>query len=375
MWLLLSLACAGPSGGAPADPTAPPARAPDTGVAACEGVVAPGWDDWGNGFFGTWCRSCHSASTADRRGAPVTVNFDTWAEVDAGRESIARTVLEYETMPVGGGLSDDDRALLTLLLACGAGGDEGSAAGVVPAPSFTGDDVSARAVEVLAAGLPLATDFYAVFGQLMDAHGEERCPNNARAPYAVNATKEGCTTSEGWFFAGLTTRLTTNGPNTTDDLMGGDGHGTDPLGQELDFAGELEWGVSRSGDTTSWYQAVEGTWGYEGTPGWMALLPSALVRVEATSTPVDLVATVHGGVSTPGHVLFFDALVFDPGACPGGAASGAIRLRDDAGYWYTTALRDDCSGCGDAVYADGTSVGEACFDTSAFLASIERYTP
>ena len=77
------------------------------------------WDGWGDGFFSTYCRACHSSGSEERYGAPESVNFDTRADVVQWRESIRRTVLEDATMPVGGGVYDDDLLLLDLLLTCG----------------------------------------------------------------------------------------------------------------------------------------------------------------------------------------------------------------------------------------------------------------
>ena len=79
---------------------------------------ALGWDAWADGFFSTYCRSCHSADTPDRRGAPSGVDFGTQGEVEALRESICRVVLDEETMPVGGGVVEEDRWLLDRYLGC-----------------------------------------------------------------------------------------------------------------------------------------------------------------------------------------------------------------------------------------------------------------
>ncbi len=79
---------------------------------------ALGWDAWADGFFSTYCRACHSVDTPDRRGAPPGVDFGTPEEVEGYREAICRVVLEDETMPVGGGVVEEDRLLLELYLGC-----------------------------------------------------------------------------------------------------------------------------------------------------------------------------------------------------------------------------------------------------------------
>lgn len=105
MWVLLALACTGTS------PT-------DTGE-LCADRRAVTWNNWGHGFVQTWCQPCHSAGSADRYGAPEAVNLDTLDQVVSFSDSISRTVLDDETMPVGGGVSDEDKALLRDFLECG----------------------------------------------------------------------------------------------------------------------------------------------------------------------------------------------------------------------------------------------------------------
>lgn len=105
--VLLLLACA-----------TPPTQATALSASACTDAPAVTWDAWGHGFFLTWCASCHSATTPDRRGAPDGVDFDSWEEVQARQADIRARVIDEASMPVGGGLSDDELALLEVLLTC-----------------------------------------------------------------------------------------------------------------------------------------------------------------------------------------------------------------------------------------------------------------
>ncbi|MFN7142175.1 MAG: hypothetical protein ACK4YP_00240 [Myxococcota bacterium] len=105
MLSLLLLAC---TGAAPAD-TADP----------CADTPAVTWSSWGQGFFRTYCTSCHSVGAVDRAGAPDAVNFDTVDDVRTYEAAVRRTVLETGTMPVGGGVPDDDAYLLDVFLRCG----------------------------------------------------------------------------------------------------------------------------------------------------------------------------------------------------------------------------------------------------------------
>jgi len=74
------------------------------------------WDNWGDSFFQTWCRACHSETTPERFGAPKDLDFDTLAQVRENAELLRWSVLDEARMPLGGGLFDDQAYLLDLFL-------------------------------------------------------------------------------------------------------------------------------------------------------------------------------------------------------------------------------------------------------------------
>ena len=113
--LAIALGCAPAPDTSPAETGA----AGDTGFDRdCAQPDLPTWESWGEAFFVTWCQSCHSRTTPQRAGAPEGVDFDSEADVRASAAAIRRTVLDFGTMPVGGGLEDADRDALDLLLRC-----------------------------------------------------------------------------------------------------------------------------------------------------------------------------------------------------------------------------------------------------------------
>ncbi len=113
VWLWM-LACG--AGGISED-TARASANEDTGtVIACE----QGWDDWANGFFTTYCLSCHSVTSARRHDAPEGINFNTLAETLALIERVQARVIDDETMPVGGGVPADALIRLDDWLQCQA---------------------------------------------------------------------------------------------------------------------------------------------------------------------------------------------------------------------------------------------------------------
>ncbi|MDP2308163.1 MAG: hypothetical protein Q8P18_19240 [Pseudomonadota bacterium] len=103
--ILFLLAC----GTEPAD-----TAASDSGT--CETAVT--WQNFAQGYFASYCQSCHASTTPDRHGAPEGVDFATEAETREQAAAVRRTVLTNSTMPPGGGLLEDDVALLTEWLDC-----------------------------------------------------------------------------------------------------------------------------------------------------------------------------------------------------------------------------------------------------------------
>ncbi len=339
---------------------------------ACE-TQSAGWDGWGRGFFTKWCGACHSATTADRRGAPVGSNFDSWDEVWAQRARIEERVLVDESMPLGGGLSEADRAELKALLACDddAASDPGDES-VIPPASLDAAGVAARADRVVAGGIPFASAWFDGFVDILMAHADPTCPEGANAPpYAIRAAIEGCVTADGWMFSGLTLRETTAEGTGVREVVVGDGWGRDPEGRSLVFGGELEWWGDGTGADALWESRIDGTWGYEGAPGWQGEMPSLSFAAAGAAAE----ATLDGGIAFVGAVVYFDALRLDAAVCPGSIAGGGLRVRDDAGYWTTLTFDEDCSACGAATFADGSSIGTVCVDPAPLWASLVGYDP
>ncbi len=109
--LVGALACAS------AEPTADDSQAEADSCSLAASSTT--WENWGAGFFAGYCRTCHSSGTADRRGAPEAVNFDSEADALAQLDAVERTVLDDGTMPIGGGVPDVELERLREYLACG----------------------------------------------------------------------------------------------------------------------------------------------------------------------------------------------------------------------------------------------------------------
>lgn len=112
--LLLTLALTGCGDETDKDSSEPA----DSSEVSCESAPDLTWSNWGDGFFANYCRACHSESVGDRWGAPEGLDFDTLEQVQQNRGWIHQTVLVDGTMPVGGGVYEEDLEFLTYFLEC-----------------------------------------------------------------------------------------------------------------------------------------------------------------------------------------------------------------------------------------------------------------
>lgn len=117
--LLGLLACGDKGEPAEGSADAAPADTSDTGgvdsggaPVDCGDPTGLSWDAFGAGFFRTYCTACHSSTTPDRHGAPVGVDLDSEEGVRALAPRVRARTLEEQTMPVGGGVLEEDRVLL-----------------------------------------------------------------------------------------------------------------------------------------------------------------------------------------------------------------------------------------------------------------------
>jgi uncharacterized membrane protein len=97
---------------------------PFNGNSDCD-TASNNWTNWGNGFFLTWCSSCHASHSVNRNGAPDSTVFDTPEQVLRWKERIEYRVIQEQTMPVGGGIPEQDlkmlKEYLQTLEQCGEG--------------------------------------------------------------------------------------------------------------------------------------------------------------------------------------------------------------------------------------------------------------
>lgn len=87
---------------------------------ACDDVPLVTYENFGAGFLAANCQSCHASGAADRHDAPANITFDNRQQALSLRDRIlVRAGTANGGMPPGGGLSDEQRQLVTDWLTCG----------------------------------------------------------------------------------------------------------------------------------------------------------------------------------------------------------------------------------------------------------------
>ena len=91
----------------------------------CDREVPLTYDNFGQSFADTHCNGCHSSiiNPEQRRGAPPTINFDTYGDILRHVERIEQRVIiapqeGLPEMPLGGGPTDEELQMLDEWLQC-----------------------------------------------------------------------------------------------------------------------------------------------------------------------------------------------------------------------------------------------------------------
>ena len=100
----------------------------DTG-STCPPTDPPTYASFGQSFFATYCTTCHSQTSTDRQGAPLTIDFDTRSLVrentsDIDKEAAFGPTAMNRFMPKAGHdpvPTDDERVRLGEYIACEIG--------------------------------------------------------------------------------------------------------------------------------------------------------------------------------------------------------------------------------------------------------------
>ncbi len=131
-------------------------------VTAC--ASAPGWSE-ADGVLRSWCTGCHASALpiSLRQGAPLGVDFDTYAGASHWASRIAVRASQLGDMPPAAGMPDADRQLLADWVACGATGTSAS----IPSECGAATDVGPLALDAAGAVAWCEAGFGAVDGDLV----------------------------------------------------------------------------------------------------------------------------------------------------------------------------------------------------------------
>jgi hypothetical protein len=340
----------------------------------CTGVPQLSWDAWADGFFATYCRSCHARTAPDRHGAPEGVDFDTEADVEAWLQRVQVRTLDQGTMPLGGGVPDADLGALDAYLRCGLGADGGSGVPDVDEtllePEWDASALEAALGVALADGLPQVHEVRDVYLGFF-VWGDPICPGHD--DYIDDLWLYGCWSESFAFFSGVSEFVSSEDadadPATRAWSIFGDLLFLDPGHRAFDGGGDVwsELEVAASGDAERWTRHL-GTWAYAGDDGLLADGVSGVLDQWHTRAAGQDTLRVDGSVQFSGNSLRFDELeVGLSGACAG-KATGALALRAPTGGWYRVDLGQTCGTCGPAVFEQRVELGEVCLDLDAVAA-------
>ena len=322
---------------------------------------APTWAGWGDGFFGTYCRACHSASAAERSGAPEGIDFDQLEEIQTWRSSIESAVLDRGTMPVGGGVPSEQLDRLAAFLACAEAGEGGELPEVDrPATSaeWGAEDVVAAWAEATSAGFPEVSRIRDTWWALL-AQGDDGCPGSETV--LTDDILTGCEAESGTYYRGVGEFVDygEKGWRVWAECLIVDADGA--RFEAGGHAWRREWQATSTG---AWRQrdSFDGTWLWEGDDGWLAEPVSGALEAMARRGPDGVLLTLDGAVTVRGLSVAARALSLGPN----GEVRGALGIRDPSGAWHEATF--DGGTCGALVFDEILDEGEVCLDLSALEA-------
>lgn len=237
-----------------------------------------------------------------------------------------------------------------------------------PSPTWSLEDVSAALSVVTGYGAVNTLDIAYAYQAAMD-HADASCPGGPGLSIDLIL---GCTTDEGWTYAGIAWLDITSEDEISGAPLsykqGGDFEIQYPDGGSFEGGGETTVTTTRTEGRQESEVDFKGTWRDDSDDGWLGAGISGVFEATVINTEDEHSATLDGGLTIGDSTLNFDRTIFGDLDCPAGV-QGAIGLRDDKGYWYEWQLGDDCDECGDVVFHGDQEMGELCLDVSTWAAA------
>ena len=195
-------------------------------------------------------------------------------------------------------------------------------------PEYSTDEVVFALESLLLYGLPNPYEVVSTYMSLYDEGATPTCPGtnyNFDSPEADNA---GCTTNDGYLFAGLGEIRHNNGQLE----LQCDCRIVTPDGRMIRGAGNLVID-SRQGEV---FLDIQGSFLRisQDTNSWLNQLPSTNLTILIDNNEVRL----EGGYTINGQAVFFDDLVL--GGCE--IQRGSIMVRDPSGGWWSWTVDTSC---------------------------------
>ncbi len=258
-----------------------------------------------------------------------------------------------------------------LLLACAPdahppdasdSGTSDTGAVVSPRPTWTAADVEAALGEALAAGIPEPWTPYLRYVDAYD-HGNSACPGDGHQLLVDDAPCE----ANGYSYYGIAALL-------EEEATGGfEMHVAsfrilEPDGAVFEVGGYFGYEPAEAG----WSTWLDGSFAHSTATGWLAAGASTGLAMEGTTGDATRVV-LQGGAQVGSSTVWFEQAATDDAACLG-LLSGTVRVRDDAGFWYTVDFGAACASCG-AASVDGAALGEVCFDATTAMRALLDAAP
>ncbi|MDP2311325.1 MAG: hypothetical protein Q8P41_00355 [Pseudomonadota bacterium] len=236
----------------------------------------------------------------------------------------------------------------------------------IPAPSLTAAGVGDALAEALAWQIPTFPPLARSFAALM-AQGDSRCTPDAEAFEIL--TPGGCRAESGVVYSGAGGGVGRWEEAVYSYQIRADLVIIDTGGNPFEVGGDTQATVTVVDGGVTFSQELLGSFHYLPAGLWLGEGTSGSAWIEATfGDDGTILAELDGGYDLGGAAVYFDDLAVG-GTC-GDSPTGAIRLRDDAGYWYVLTFSSACDTCGEVVYADEVSLGEACVDPTVAMAAM-----
>jgi hypothetical protein len=234
----------------------------------------------------------------------------------------------------------------------------------VAEPMWGVGDVSAALSALMESGAPNPLDVATDFSDWL-LHGDGTCPES------IHRVGRDCTSDDGYSYQGIgwfEINDYSEGDSTALDWRhGGDYQFVDPGFLRLEGGGEIFYYTDRS-EGQSYQVEIAGSWRDQTRADWLGDGYSSVMVVEGGGDAESAWMTFEGGMAVGDVMVDLDAFGFDMASACGAAPTGAVNVRDPAGYWYNWDLGSTCGTCAPLLY--GTeSLGELCVEVGAWSAA------